>query len=62
MITLLNFRVFSIVYMYDEEVVASSCWLMDGRCEEFLHTFHMKIRIHKTHLGMELLCSCILTS
>jgi hypothetical protein len=31
-------------------------------CEEFLHIFHMKICAHKTHLGVELLCSCILTS
>jgi hypothetical protein len=31
-------------------------------CEEFLHTFHMKICTDKTHWGMELLCSCSLTS
>jgi hypothetical protein len=31
-------------------------------CEKFLNTFHMKICIHKTHLRVELLCSCILTS
>ncbi len=33
-----------------------------GCCEEFLHTFHMKICTHKTHLGVELLCNCIITS
>jgi hypothetical protein len=31
-------------------------------CEELLHTFHMKICIHKIHLRVELLCNCILTS
>jgi hypothetical protein len=31
-------------------------------CEAFLHTFNMKICTHKTHLEMELLCSCSLTS
>jgi hypothetical protein len=31
-------------------------------CEELLHTFHSKICTHKTQLGVELLCSCILTS
>jgi len=31
-------------------------------CEAFLHTFHNKICTHKTQLGVELLCSCILTS
>ncbi len=31
-------------------------------CETFLHTFNMKICIHKTHLKMELLCNCSLTS
>jgi hypothetical protein len=31
-------------------------------CEELLHTFHNKICTHKTQLGVELLCSCILTS
>jgi hypothetical protein len=34
----------------------------NGLCEKFLHTFHMKICNHKTHLGVELLCSCILTN
>jgi hypothetical protein len=23
--------------------------LLEGRCEEFLHTFHMKTCTHKTH-------------
>jgi len=38
MITLLNFRFFSIICKYDEEVVALSCWLMDKRssCFSFL--------------------------
>jgi hypothetical protein len=31
-------------------------------CEAFLHTFNMKICIHKTHLEVTLLCSCSLTS
>jgi hypothetical protein len=33
-----------------------------GHCEAFLHTFNMKICTHKTHLEVELLCSCSLTS
>ncbi len=36
--------------------------LVKVRCEEFLHTFHMKICTHKTHLGVELACNCSLTS
>jgi len=35
---------------------------MNMRCEEFLHTFNMKICTHKTRLEVELLCSCSLTS
>jgi hypothetical protein len=35
---------------------------MYGECEELLHTFHNKICTHKTQLGVELLCNCILTS
>jgi hypothetical protein len=31
-------------------------------CESFLHTFNMKICIHKIWLEVELLCSCSLTS
>jgi len=31
-------------------------------CEEFLHTFNMKICTHKTCLEVKLLCSCSLTS
>jgi len=31
-------------------------------CDAFLHTFNMKTCTHKTHLEMELLCSCSLTS
>jgi len=31
-------------------------------CEAFLHTFNMKICIHKTRLEVELLCSCSLIS
>jgi len=31
-------------------------------CEAFLHTFNMNICTHKTHLKVELLCSCSLTS
>jgi hypothetical protein len=31
-------------------------------CEDLLHILHKKICTHKTHLRMELLCSCILTS
>jgi hypothetical protein len=30
--------------------------------EDLLYTFHNKICTHKTQLGVELLCSCILTS
>jgi hypothetical protein len=30
--------------------------------KNFCTPFHMKICTHKTHLGVELLCSCILTS
>jgi hypothetical protein len=45
-------------------------WMLDifppyfffSLCEEFLHTFNMKICTHKTHLEMKLLCSCSLTS
>jgi hypothetical protein len=37
-------------------------YMHDATCEEFLHTFHMKTCTHKTHLGMELLCSCSLTN
>jgi len=33
-----------------------------SECEAFLHTFNMKICIHKTRLEVELLCSCSLTS
>ncbi len=32
------------------------------RCDEFFHTFYMKMCVHKTHLGVELRCNCILTS
>jgi len=32
------------------------------KCEEFLHTFNMKICTHKTHLEVKLLCSCSLTN
>ncbi len=31
-------------------------------CEELLHTLHKKICTHKIHLGVELLCNCILTN
>jgi hypothetical protein len=31
-------------------------------CEEFLHTFNIQICTHKTHLEVELLCSCSLKS
>jgi hypothetical protein len=31
-------------------------------CEALLHTFNMKICIHKTHLEVDLLCNCSLTS
>jgi hypothetical protein len=39
MITLLDFRFFFIVCKYDEEVVASSCSLMDERSTRFFFFF-----------------------
>jgi hypothetical protein len=45
-----------------QDIIEKNIGKIYRRCEEFLHTFHMKICTHKTHLGVELLCSCILTN
>ncbi len=37
-------------------------WMKFAHCEDFLHTFHIKICTHKIPLGVELLCSCNLTN
>jgi hypothetical protein len=63
----------SISRVNEEENKLSHAWPRDPQqkwiqtldakpCEAFLHTFHNKICTHKTQLGVELLCSCILTS
>jgi hypothetical protein len=43
-------------------IVLSFLFFFNVHCEELLHTFHNKICTHKTQLGVQLLCSCILTS
>jgi hypothetical protein len=50
-----------VIELFHEQVVVALL-IPIAFCEEFLHTFHMKICIHKIHLGVELLCSCILTN
>jgi hypothetical protein len=46
-----------------ENSFAYSLSIEEGGCEEFLHTFIIKICTHKKNqLEVELLCSCSLTS
>jgi hypothetical protein len=54
---LVNKRTPFCIYLHNQstKVDSSVVW-------GFLHTFHMKICTHKIHLGVKLLCSCILTN
>jgi hypothetical protein len=42
--------------------IAFSLLITIGECEELFHILYKKICTHKIQLGVELLCSCILTS